>query len=50
MIDRQTIITNILTMMKTDIDYARFALKQYHAMLPWMDLLAGVRDAMKGQQ
>ena len=47
---RDVLITHILILMKLDIDYARYALRQYHAMLPWMDLMAGVRQAMKGPQ
>ena len=28
-------------------DYAREALKHYHAELPWLDLMNGVREALK---
>ena len=28
-------------------DYAREALKRYHEQMPWLDLMAGVRDALK---
>ena len=48
--NRDDLINHILILMKLDIDYARYALRQYHAMMPWMDLMAGVRDAMKAQQ
>lgn len=35
-------------MIKTlDPDYAREALKSYHAQLPWLDLYKGVKDALK---
>ena len=44
---RTQLITHILTMMKLDIDYARWALKNYNAMLPDLNLSAGVRDALK---
>ena len=44
---RQQIIEHILTMMKSDIDYARWALKHYHAEMPWLDLMQGVKDALK---
>jgi len=47
---QQTLITHILHMKTLDADYARFALKQYHAQLPWLELMDGVRDALKGQQ
>jgi hypothetical protein len=34
--------------MKTlDPDYARYALKQYHESMPWLELLKGVKEAMK---
>ncbi len=34
--------------MKTlEPDYARWALVQYHNALPWLELMAGVRDALK---
>jgi len=46
MITRETIINHILKMMKQDIDYARYALQQYHAELPWMELNKGVREAL----
>jgi len=47
---RQTLIAHILHMKTLDADYARFALKQYHTQLPWLELMDGVRDALKGQQ
>lgn len=28
-------------------DYARYALAQYNAAMPWLDLNAGVREALK---
>jgi hypothetical protein len=34
-------------MKQTQPDYAREALAHYHAELPWLDLMAGVRDALK---
>jgi hypothetical protein len=49
-VNRDVLINHILTLMQLDIDYARYALRQYHAMLPWMDLMSGVREAMKGPQ
>ena len=48
MITREQLINHILTMMKLDIDYARYALKQYNTLLPDMKLNDGVRDALKG--
>ena len=47
MITRETIINHILTMKKLDPDYARYALRQYHDMLPHFDLMAGVKEAMQ---
>ncbi len=34
-------------MKMSDDDYARWALVQYDNALPWLDLMAGVRDALK---
>lgn len=47
--DRQTLIDHILKMKQLDPDYAREALRHYNALLPWFDLMAGVRDALKGR-
>ena len=47
MITRETIINHILTIMKTDIDYAREALKFYNQLLPWMALNQGVKEALQ---
>lgn len=44
------IIEQIIFMKKTDIDYARYALAQYNAALPWMRLNDGVREALKAQK
>ena len=44
---RQQLITHILTMMQLDIAYARWALKNYNALLPDLNLSAGIRDALK---
>ena len=44
---RQTLIEHILMMKTFDADYARWALVQYANALPWLDLMAGVRDALK---
>lgn len=44
---RQQIIDWVLYMKTMDPDYARYALAQYNAMLPWLDLNAGVREALK---
>jgi hypothetical protein len=49
-IDRDDLITHILTMMKLDIDYARLALRQFHRWLPDMDLINVVRDALAKQK
>lgn len=45
---RDQLIAHILMMMKTDIDYAREALKSYNKLLPDWQLNDGVRDALKG--
>lgn len=50
MIDRETIIQHILSMMKFDIDYARAALKFYNELLPWLKLNSAVGAALaKGE-
>lgn len=47
---RKRLITHILHMKKIDENYARYALKHYHEALPWLDLIAGVREALKAPQ
>jgi hypothetical protein len=44
---RKRLIEHILNMKKLDVDYARFALKSYHEQLPWLDLMNGVKEALK---
>lgn len=44
---RKTLIAHILMMKTLDPDYARWALVQYANALPWLDLMSGVRDALK---
>ena len=36
-------------MKQTQPDYAREALKSYHEAMPWLDLMAGVRQALEQQ-
>ncbi len=48
MITREAIIQHILAMKQKDETYARYALQQYHSMLPDFDLMNGVREALKG--
>lgn len=43
-------INHILKIMKLDIDYARAALRYYSDLLPHLDLMVGVRDALKNQE
>ncbi len=47
MLTRKDYVNHILKMKKYDEEYARWALEQYHAAMPEMDLMAGVRDALK---
>jgi hypothetical protein len=47
MLTRQNWIDHILMMKKHDPDYAREALKTYHAEMPWLDMMNGVKDALK---
>jgi len=50
---REDLITHILTMKNgTDKttpqpEYARYALREYNKLLPWLDLIAGVKEALK---
>lgn len=44
---RDRLIEHILHMKTLDEDYARWALKKYHEQMPWLDLLNGVREALK---
>ena len=44
---REKIISHILMMKAIDVDYARYALKQYDTKLPDLELMQGVRDALK---
>lgn len=46
---REDFIAHILHMKNLDEDYAREALINYHAELPWLDLMAGVRQALEQQ-
>jgi hypothetical protein len=48
MLDLRTrLIQHILKMKELDPDYARYALIEYHKELDWLDLMAGVREAIK---
>lgn len=47
---RKKMIDDILSIRQIDSDYARDALRKHHATMPWMQLMDGVRDALKGQQ
>lgn len=44
---RARIINHVFTMKNLDPDYARYALQQYATQLPDLDLMQGVRDALK---
>ena len=44
---RARIIHHILFMKNLDPDYAREALKSYDTQLPGLELMQGVRDALK---
>lgn len=43
-------VAHILMMRKHDEDYARATMLDYHAAMPWMDLLDGVKQALKGEK
>jgi len=44
---RTRLIQHILYMKTLDADYARWALKSYHEQMPHLDLMNGVREALK---
>jgi hypothetical protein len=44
---REDYIAHILRMKETQPDYAREALKYYDALLPWANLMDGIRKALK---
>ncbi len=44
---REDYIAHILRMKETQPDHAREALKYYDALLPWANLMDGVRDALR---
>jgi len=46
-IEREKLIKHIMRMKQVDEDYAREALRWYHAQLPDLGLMAGVRGALK---
>ena len=46
---RDDFINHILMMKQTQPDYAREALKSYDKAMPWLDLMAGVRQALEQQ-
>lgn len=50
MLTRQDYIKWVLDMRQWDEDYARSALRWYHATLPEWDLMRGVAEAMKNEQ
>jgi len=47
---RIRLIDHLMRIKHVDIEYARYALAQYADLLPWMDLGAGVREAIKAKQ
>lgn len=46
---RDRLITHILMMRPNDVEYARFAAKQYHELLPWLDIYQGIKEAIQVQ-
>ena len=46
---RDDLINQIMHMKTLDPDYARYALRQYNDLLPEMELMAGVREAIEKQ-
>lgn len=48
--DRAYIIECILQFMELDIDEARASLKRQHEWQPWLDLMNGVKAALKDEK
>jgi hypothetical protein len=44
---RTRLIDHIIKMKQNQPDYAREALKYYDKLLPWAELMQGVREALK---
>lgn len=44
---RTRLIDHILWLKNKDPDYARQALKSYHEAMPWLDLMQGIKDALR---
>ena len=49
MITREQIIRHIMAMKKIDPECARAALRHYHEKMPWMNLIEGIKQAMREQ-
>jgi hypothetical protein len=43
---RTRLIEHLINMKKLDIEYAREAFKFYDALLPWLELGAGIKEAI----
>lgn len=41
------LIEHILCMRQKDEAYARWAMMIYHEQMPWLDLMNGIRDALR---
>ena len=44
---RTRLIDHILNMRKSDAEYARYALRQYNDLLPFLNLNQAIREALK---
>jgi hypothetical protein len=44
---RTKLINHIMHIKQFDPDYARWRLMEWHREMPWLDLVEGVREAMK---
>jgi hypothetical protein len=47
---RQDLIDHIMKIRLKDEAYARSALRSYNALMPWLMLNEGIREAMKGAE
>ena len=37
----------MLEMRRIDVEYARYAAKYYSNLMPWMEIMDGIRDALR---
>ena len=43
---REKLINHILEMKETDKELAKWSLRNYHEMMPWLELIKGVKERL----